>query len=192
MSEFTLESKKRTDEGKGASRRLRLSGVVPAIVYGGNSKPVSLEVDHNMLWNMLEDERIFTTIITLKIDGKAEKVIIKDLQRHPFANKINHIDFQRLDEKRMLTKKVPLSFDGVEKSAAVKLGALLTPLMSTVEVRCLPKDLPESINIDCSMLESGVSMKMSDVQLPKGVDLVALRKGGTEYDHAVLIVGKVR
>ena len=193
MTNFTIHATVRNDEGKGASRRLRTQGAVPGIVYGGKVKPISIAIEHNKIWNqLLADEAIYTSLVDLDIDGKVQQVIIKDIQRHPYANKLVHIDFQRIEKSRHIVKRVPLSFVDAEKSPGVRLGALLTPLVSTVEVRCLPDKLPQCIEIDCSVLEAGDSMKMSQVKLPDGVELTALRKGGSEYDHSVLMLGKAR
>ena len=193
MSEFKLQATVRSDVGKGASRRLRHSGLVPAIVYGGNKTPTSVTLEHNTLWNVLaKDERIFTSIIDLEIAGKSEQVVIKDLHRHPYANKLLHVDFQRITKNQFITKRVPLAFVGKSKSPGVKLGALLTPLMQTLDVYCLPENLPDRIEIDCANLNAGDSLKMSEILLPKGVVLSALRKGGDEYNHAVVVLGKAR
>ncbi len=193
---FVVNAEKRTDEGKGASRRLRRAGKVPAILYGGDEAPVSLTLDHNQFLRHLQEEAFYAHILTIDIDGKKEKAVLKDLQRHPASDvKIIHADFLRVDNKHEVTMTVPLHFVGEDKAPGVKAGGKVSHLMTEVEISCLPKDLPEYIEVDVSGLELDASLHLSDLILPKGVTLVALtHEQGEEqaegehsdYDQAVV------
>jgi large subunit ribosomal protein L25 len=151
---FSIIAKSRSEMGKGASRRLRKTDLVPGIVYGSNKAPTSISIEHNPLSKLLENESFYTQILDLEIDGKKELVILRDLQRHHFKPKILHIDLQRISAKEKIAMRIPLHFTGADISPAVKIGgALISRLMSDTEVRCLPKDLPEYIEIDLSKIE---------------------------------------
>ena len=174
-------------EGKGASRRLRHSGQVPAIVYGAHQEPQNIQVEHNHLWLASQNEWFYSAILELSIDGKAEKVLLRDMQRHPFKQQILHLDFLRVSENEALRAKVPLHFVNQEVSPAGKTaGVVVTHELNEVEVSCLPKDLPEFIEIDLSKLEVGTVIHLSDLKLPKGVEIPEL-KLGKEHDVAVVI-----
>lgn len=179
---FTLEAKSRADVGKGASRRLRrLEDKIPAIVYGASKDPVSITLEHNELWHQLENEAFFSHIISLKVDGKAEDVLLKDLQRHPSKSIIMHADFLRVDKNKAITVNVPLHFINEEACIGVKMqGGRVSHTATDIEVRCLPKDLPEYIEVDMIEVETGQVLHISDVTLPEGVESVALSHGS---DH---------
>jgi len=195
---FEVQAELRTDEGKGASRRLRHAGNVPAIIYGGEDAPVSITLDHNRFLRHLQEEAFYAHILTLVVDGKKQQVVLKDLQRHPAKDtKIMHADFLRVDAKHAMTMAVQLHFLGEDESAAIKSGAVLARLMNDVEVSCLPQDLPEYIEVDISTLELDHSIHLSELVLPKGVTLTALSHGQDEeleegehsaYDQAVVNV----
>ena len=195
---FEVQAELRTDEGKGASRRLRHAGNVPAIIYGGEDAPVSITLDHNRFLRHLQEEAFYAHILTLVVDGKKQQVVLKDLQRHPAKDtKIMHADFLRVDAKHAMTMSVQLHFLGEDDSAAIKSGAVLARLMTDVEVSCLPQDLPEYIEVDISELELDHSIHLSELVLPKGVTLTALSHGQEEhleegehstYDQAVVNV----
>jgi len=195
---FEVQAELRTDEGKGASRRLRHAGMVPAIMYGGSDAPVSIALDHNRFLRHLQEEAFYAHILTLVVDGNEQQVVLKDLQRHPAKeNKIMHADFLRIDAKHAMTMSVQLHFLGEDASAAIKGGAVLSRLMTDVEVSCLPKDLPEYIEVDISKLELDHSIHLSELVLPEGVTLTALSHGQEEeleegehsaYDQAVVTV----
>ena len=158
----------RKDEGKGASRRLRRSGHVPAIVYGGHKDPMSVQIEHNHLWIASQNEWFYSAIVDLAVDGKVQKVLLRDMQRHPFKQQILHLDFLRVSENEALRAKVPLHFVNQEKSPAGKsAGVVVTHELNEVEVSCLPKDLPEFIEVDLSALAVGDIMHLSQVKLPK-------------------------
>ena len=180
MSEaFELEAASRADVGKGASRRLRrLEGRVPAIVYGGKSNPVNITLDHDDLMHHLDNEAFFSHIINLKIDGAAESVLIKDLQRHPAKPRVMHADFLRVDANQAIVVNVPLHFINEEACHGVKMeGGRISHTMTQLEIRCLPGNLPEFIEVDMINVELGQVLHISDLKLPEGVESVALSHG---------------
>ncbi len=163
----------RNQEGRGANRRLRRSGRAPGVVYGGTAKPQSIEIDHNALFHALRNEAFHSSILAMKLDGSATKVLLRDVQMHPFRNEILHVDFQRVDENRPIHMKVPLHFANGDKSPAVKLsGAIISHVTTEVDVVCLPKHLPEFIEIDLSELTTAHALHLSAIKLPEGVKVV--------------------
>jgi large subunit ribosomal protein L25 len=161
------------DGGRGASRRLRHSGKTPGIVYGGTAKPAPIELDHNALIHALKNEAFHASILTMKIGSASERVLLRDVQMHPYRPQVLHIDFQRIDENRKIHMKVPLHFVNGESSPAVKLGgAIVSHVLNEVDVACLPKHLPEFIDVDLANLEIGHSVKVSDLKLPEGLTAV--------------------
>jgi large subunit ribosomal protein L25 len=181
---FTLAAELRTDTGKGASRRLRYAGRTPAIIYGADKEPTMLTFRHDDLVHACEDEAFFSHILTIKYDGKSEKVIIKDMQRHPAKVQIMHADFQRIDAAHALHVNVPLHFINEESCLGVKAGGLVSHLMTEIEITCLPGDLPEYIEVDMAGIDTGDSVHISDLILPEGVSSVVLSQG-EEYDQPV-------
>jgi large subunit ribosomal protein L25 len=186
---FTMAAKARTDAGKGASRRLRrLAGELPGIIYGGTKAPQSISLSHKDLAKALEDEAFYSHIITLTVDNVAEKVVLKDLQRHPSKSTILHADFQRVDETHTITMRVPLHFINQEKCVGVRLeGGAVSHSLSEIEVRCLPQNLPEFIEVDVADLHVGDLIHISQLSLPAGVESVELSHG-EGHDHAVVSV----
>lgn len=183
--EFTAFA--RTVEGRGASRRMRRAGKAPGIVYGGTVKPTSIELDHNALFHALRNEAFHASILTMKLDGAVTKVLLRDVQMHPFRNEVLHVDFQRIDENRKIHMKVPLHFVNAEISPAVKLnGAIVSHVTTDVDVSCLPKDLPEFIEVDLSALDVGHSIHVSALKLPEGVSIVT--RGRTDPVAATAVV----
>ena len=183
----------RSTEGKGASRRLRHAGKVPAIIYGSEKDAVSVTFEGKFVKKALENVDVYNTVFTVDVQGGSkEKVIIKDMQRHPARADVMHLDLQRVTDKSSVTKRVPIKFAGAAKAPGVKLGGLMTFFQKTVEIRCAAKDLPKAIEIDVSTMEAGANLRLSDLQLPKGVEVVALLHGNTDYDQAVVGIGKVR
>ncbi len=163
----------RTVQGSGASRRLRRSGKVPGIVYGAQKTPVNIEMDHNPTILALKVEAFHSSILDLEIDGKSEQVLLRDYQMHPYKPLVLHVDFQRIDAKAKLQTKVPLHFKNQEISPAVKLNsAIVSHVLNDVLVSCLPKDLPEFIEVDLSTLTVGHSLHVRDLVVPAGVTLV--------------------
>lgn len=188
-NEFKLPATARNDLGKGASRRLRrLAQEVPAIVYGGKKKPQSIAIEHRLIAKATQNEAFFSHIITLEIDGKDEQVVIKDLQRHPSKPLIMHADFQRVSAKQTINVKVPLHFINESKCKGVKLGGgSILHTITELEVTCLPKDLPEFLEIDVADLDVGEVIHISEISFPKGVTSVDLTHG-EDADHAVVTV----
>ncbi len=171
-NEHTLKAYGRKDEGKGASRRLRHAGRIPAVVYGGGSNPASIELDHEPTWLAQQNDWFYASIITLNVDGKAESVLLRDMQRHPYKQLIMHLDFQRVKADQKLHVKVPLHFVNIDKSPAGKSAeATVTSELNDVEIVCLPANLPEFIEVDLGGIKVGDTVHLSDVKLPKGVEL---------------------
>ena len=164
----------RTKQGTGASRRLRITGRTPGIVYGGEGKePQLIELDHNALWHALKKEAFHASILDMELNGQEGKFLLRDVQYHPFKQLVLHIDFQRVDAKTRLSMKVPLHYSGEEESPAVKGDkCLINHVVTELEVACLPADLPEFIAVDLKNLTKGVSLHLADIQLPKGVTAV--------------------
>lgn len=160
----------RAKQGTGASRRLRISGKTPGIVYGGSTEPQLIEIDHNALWHALKKEAFHSSVLDMEVAGKTSKVLLRDVQYHPYKQLVLHIDFQRVDEKTKLHMKVPLHYSGAEESNAVKVDkCMVNPVVNELDVTCMPSDLPEFINVDLSKLEKGASLHLKDIKLPKGV-----------------------
>ncbi|OGT47766.1 MAG: 50S ribosomal protein L25/general stress protein Ctc [Gammaproteobacteria bacterium RIFCSPHIGHO2_12_FULL_41_20] len=174
---FQIEAEVRQDVGKGASRRLRRTEKTPAVVYGADKETTALTLDHNKILRTLEHEAVYSQILTLKIGQGSERVILKDVQRHAFKPRIMHVDFQRIKADEKIHMHVPLHFLGGETAPGVKAGGLVSHLMSDVEVSCLPDYLPEYIEVDISQLELNQILHLSDVKLPKEVEIVALAHG---------------
>lgn len=193
MSDYKLTATARHDLGKGASRRLRRADqLIPAIVYGGKSAPQPIAVDKPAFYKAIGDEVFFSSLITLEIDGKPEQVVVRDLQRHPFKPLVTHADFMRVDAAQELTMNVPLHVVGEEKSTAIKdHDGQLHVLATEAEVSCLPKDLPDYLEVDISTLEIGTILHLSDLSLPKGVSLVALTQG-EDHDNPILSITKAK
>ncbi len=168
-------------QGKGASRRLRRSGKVPAILYGGHNEPRQILLDHQNLLTLLVNERFFSTILALKIKGETQAAIVKDVQRHPAKNQILHLDLQRVIENENIRMSIPLHFKGAAGSPGVKTqGGIVSHLLNLVQVMCLPKDLPEFLELDLSAMEINDIKRLSDIPLPAGVQLVDLAHGRDE------------
>ena len=177
----------RATEGRGASRRMRRSGKAPGIVYGGTSAPQPIELDHNALIHALRNEAFHASILTMKVDGASTQVLLRDVQMHPFRNEVLHVDFQRIDPSRKIHMKVPLHFINEALSPAVKSeGAIISHVMTEMDIACLPKDLPEFIEIDLSELDTAHSLHVSGVKLPAGVTVVSKRTGDPVIATAVV------
>jgi len=167
---------KREAQGTGASRRLRLAGRVPGIVYGGRESPIMIELDHNELFQGLRKEAFHASILTLNLDGQKQQVLLRAVNMHPFKAQVQHIDFQRVRADEKIHMKVPLHFMGAEASPAVKVSAaIVSHVMSEIDVTCLPADLPEFVEVDLSAIALGDTIHVRDLVLPKGVELVLSR-----------------
>ena len=188
---FVINARSREDTGKGASRRLRRqSGEVPAIIYGGKKHAEKISILHKDITKALENEAVYSSIISLAVDGKAEDTIIKDIQRHPAKQVILHLDFLRVSKTTKLQTRVPLNFLNEDICVGVKMGGgLIAHTMTDIEVSCLPKDLPESIDVDMEQIDIGQIVHLSDIKMPSGVESVSLSQGA-EYDLTVATVNK--
>jgi large subunit ribosomal protein L25 len=163
----------RSMQGTGASRRLRITGRTPGIVYGASSAPQNIELDHNALWHALKKESFHSSILEMELNGSTSPVLLRDVQMHPFKQLVLHVDFQRVDANTTLHMKVPLHFSGEENSPAVKTDAcLINHVVTELDIACLPANLPESIRIDLSGLKKGTSLHLNDITLPDGVKAV--------------------
>src|SRR3954464_8337997 len=183
--EFTAFS--RSTEGRAASRRMRRTGKAPGIVYGGTTPPQPIELDHNALIHALRNEVFHASILTMNVDGASTQVLLRDVQMHPFRNEVLHVDFQRIDPSRKIHMKVPLHFVNEALSPAVKSqGAIISHVMTEIDIACLPKDLPEFIDIDLSELDTAHSLHVSGVKLPAGVTIVSKRAGDPVIATAVV------
>lgn len=175
----------RKKQGTGASRRLRNAGRVPGIVYGGEGAPLLIELDHNSLWHAIKKEAFHASVLDMDLDGKVSKVLLRDLQIHPYKQQVLHVDFQRVSAKQKIHMKIPLHYSGEEESNAVKLDkCLVNHILNELEVSCLPGDLPEAIAVDLSKLEKGATLTLKDITLPKGVEPVL---HGHSLEETVLV-----
>jgi len=178
MSEsFEVNAVSRTDQGKGASRRLRHEGKVPGVIYGAGKDPVSITLNQNELFHHLENEAFYSHILSVSVDGKAEQAILKDMQRHPSKPIVMHVDFLRVDAKAKLRVHVPVHFINEDQAPGVKAGGLVTHSLTEVDVICFPKDLPEFLEADMGALEMDETFHLSDFKLPADVELVELSHG---------------
>ncbi|MDB5803874.1 MAG: ribosomal protein [Betaproteobacteria bacterium] len=160
-------------QGTGASRRLRRANKVPGVIYGGEKQPQSIEIDHNPLFHAMRKEAFHASILEMTLDGAAEQVLLRDYVMHPFKQQIQHIDFQRVDAKKDIHIRVPLHFLNAAESQAVKFGgAMVSHVANDIEIACLPKDLPEFIEVDLKDIAAGHSVHVADLKLPAGVRAV--------------------
>ncbi|MBX9586232.1 MAG: 50S ribosomal protein L25/general stress protein Ctc [Gammaproteobacteria bacterium] len=188
---FDLTVASRNTFGKAANRRTRrLEDTVPAIIYGGKEEPVAISLSHNLVIRALENEAFFSHILTLNIDGKKkQQVIVKDIQRHPGRPRITHMDFLRVSADVKLTMSVPLHFMNEEKAPGVLAGGVVNHHMGELEIRCLPADLPEFIEIDLANLELDGVIHLTHIKVPKGVEVMLLAHGSDQaHDHAVVSI----
>jgi large subunit ribosomal protein L25 len=176
--QIEINANKRTLQGKGASRRLRNSGKVPGIIYGGKDPAQSIELDHNNLFHKLKLEAFHASILMMDVEGKKQHVLLRDSQMHPFKQQVLHVDFQRVDQKKKIHVKVPLHFVNAESSPGVKTsGGNVSHVLTEVDISCMPKDLPEFITVDLISLTAGHTLHLSDLIVPENVEVVALAKG---------------
>ena len=170
-NEFNAQT--RNLQGTGASRRLRRTGRVPGILYGGEQKPASIEVDHNEIFHKLKQESFHASVLTMSLDGNKQMVLLRDVQMHPFKRQVMHLDFQRVDATHKIHTRVPLHFINADIAPGVKLqGGIVSHVMNEIEVRCLPADLPEFVEVDLKDVGTGQSVHLSALKLPKGVEAV--------------------
>ena len=186
-TDFQLNAEKREDMGKGASRRLRRAGRVPAIIYGLDKAPEAISLTQNQVLKQLENEAFYSQILTVNLDGNSTQAVLRDLQRHPYKAYIVHMDLQRVDMNKPVHVHVPLHFINEESSVGVKAGGMVSHEVIEVEISCLPKQLPEFIEVDIANLNVGESIHLSDLKLPEGVSLLELARG-EDHDLAVVTI----
>ncbi|MCK9380178.1 MAG: 50S ribosomal protein L25/general stress protein Ctc [Sulfuritalea sp.] len=187
--QLEFNANKRDDQGTGASRRLRRTGRVPAILYGGGAASQSIDIDHNELFQLLRKETFYSSVLNVNLDGKTEMCLLRDVQRHPYRPVILHADFQRVDANKKLHQKVPLHFVNADVSPGVKLsGGMVQHVMTDLDVRCLAKDLPAFIEVDLKDMVTGHSMHVSHLVLPAGVEAV-VHKGEDPVVATVIVRG---
>jgi len=190
--DFTLSAEVRSDYGKGASRRLRRAEKLPGIIYGGGGNPTPISLNHNEVLNNLQNEAFFSHILTLNVDGSKEQAIIKDVQRHPYKQQILHMDFQRIVANEAITVQVPIHLVNEENCVGVKQeGGTINRIEVDVALSCLPRDLPEFVELDVTELKLGESLHLSDIKLPEGVTSVDLAHG-EDHDRAIVAVHATR
>lgn len=189
--QITVKASRRTEQGTRASRRLRRAGRVPGIVYGGDKAPQPITLDHNEIYHQLNNEAFHASILTLEVDGERENVLLRDTQWHAYKPLVLHVDFQRVSADEKIHLNVPLHFVGAEESPAVKLGGcIVSHVLTEVEVRCLPKDLPEYITVDLSGLQPEQSLHLSQLTLPPGVEIVHHGEGDPVVAAALKVRGE--
>ncbi len=186
-----IEVQLRDDQGKGASRRLRHAGNVPAVVYGGDLPPRAIQMNHNTVYLLSQNEWFYSAILDLSLDGDVQPVLLRDLQRHPYKPQIMHLDFQRVKADEVIRVRVPLHFLNEDKSPAGKTsGVVISHALTEVEVACLPRNLPEYIEVDLADFKPGDSVHLSQLKLPAGVEIPEL-KLGDDHDTAVVVAREV-
>ena len=190
---FQFDAVTRTGLGKAVSRRMRHNGEIPAVIYGGKDEGAQpITMNHNQVITALGHEAVYSHILKIKMDDGAEQqVVIKDIQRHPYKLKVLHVDFLRVSAKEKLTMHVPLHFIGEEKAPGVIADGVVSKLMTDIEIKCLPADLPEFIELDMSTLEMGHSLHITDIKLPKGVEFAQLELDEA-HDHPVVSIHEAR
>ena len=188
---FDLIADYREESGKGASRRLRHQGKVPAIIYGAGRPPRSLAFDQNKVLHQLDNESFYSSILAIKVGEKSQAAIVKDIQRHPAKRQILHMDFQRIVDDEKIKMNVPIHFIGEDVAPGVKEGGKVSHLRTDIEVTCLPKDLPEYFDVDVSALVIDDMLNLSDVKLPNGVEIPELAQG-PEHDHPIVAIHVIK
>ena len=187
--QLEFNANKRDGQGTGASRRLRRTGRVPGIIYGGGAKPQQIDIDHNELFQLLRKEAFYSSVLNINLEGKKEMCLLRDVQRHPYRPVILHADFQRVDATHKLHQRVPLHFVNADISPGVKLsGGMVQHVMSDLDVRCLAKDLPAFIEVDLKDMTQGHSLHVSELKLPAGVEAV-VHKGEDPVVATVVVRG---
>jgi large subunit ribosomal protein L25 len=186
--QIEISANKRVLQGKGASRRLRDCGKVPGIIYGGENPAQAIELDHNNIYHKLKLEAFHASILSIDLGGEKEQVLLRDLQMHPFKLQVLHIDFQRVDQNKKIHMKVPLHFVNADVSPGVKIsGGIVSHVLTELDISCLPKDLPEFIQVDLTELAANNSVHLSNLKMPHGVEIPALTRGGNSAVATIVI-----
>ena len=190
--DFDLVAEIREGQGKGASRRLRREGKVPAIIYGAGRPPRQLAFDHNRVIQQLESESFYSSILNIKVGEKSQAAIVKDIQRHPAKNRVMHMDFQRIVAGEKIRMNVPIHYLNAEEAVGVKTGGgSVSQLITDIEISCLPKDLPEYFEVDIAALDLNEMLHLSDIKLPEGVEIPQLAQG-PDQDHAMVSISIIK
>ena len=189
--DFNLSAEPRADIGKGASRRLRRAGKVPAIIYGGEATPQAITLSHNVMLQHVEKETFYTAILDIDVDGKAEKAVIKDMLWHPYKPVIQHMDFLRVDENSVIKVSVPVHVTNADTAPGVKSGGVASTVLTSIEIACPAGKLPEFLEADAGSLNVGESVHLSDINLPEGAQIVELMHG-EGHDQAVVTIMSTR
>ncbi|MBT8084148.1 MAG: 50S ribosomal protein L25/general stress protein Ctc [Woeseia sp.] len=189
--DFDLIAEFRQDQGKGASRRLRLQSKVPAIIYGGGREPRALAFDHNKLLRQMDSESFYSSVLNIKVGDTSQAAIVKDVQRHPAKRQVLHIDLQRIVEDQEIRMNVPLHFMGEEQAPGIKAGGSVSRLMTEVEVTCLPRFLPEYLEVDISAMELDDMKHLSDLTVPEGVEIAELAQG-EGHDQPIVAIHVIK
>ena len=188
--QIEFKATKRDAQGTGASRRLRRAGQIPGIIYGGAGEAQPVSMDHNELFHLLRKEAFHASVLSIEVDGAKQNAVLRDVQWHPFKQQVLHLDFQRIAAGEKMHLKVPLHFVGADAAPAVKLGGcMISHTINELDVQCLPKDLPEFIEVDLSTMEAGQSVHISQIKLPVGVELVQHGEGDPVVATALLVKG---
>jgi large subunit ribosomal protein L25 len=191
-SQIELIAESREDAGKGASRRLRRQGKLPAVLYGGGRPPRSLTLDHQSILHQMENEAFYSSILSIRLGDQTQSVVIRDVQRHPAKRAVLHLDFLRIQADEAIRMTVPIHFPGEDVAKGVKLGGgLLSRMTNEVEIECLPKDLPEYLELDVTELDMDEILHLSDIKLPAGVEIPGLVKG-EQSDQPVVAIHRPR
>ena len=188
--QIEFKATKRDAQGTGASRRLRRAGQIPGIISGGAGEAQPVSMDHNELFHLLRKEAFHASVLSIEVDGAKQNAVLRDVQWHPFKQQVLHLDFQRIAAGEKMHLKVPLHFVGADVAPAVKLGGcMISHTINELDVQCLPKDLPEFIEVDLSTMEAGQSVHISQIKLPAGVELVQHGEGDPVVATALLVKG---
>ena len=188
--QIEFKATKRDAQGTGASRRLRRAGQIPGIIYGGAGEAQPVSMDHNELFHLLRKEAFHASVLSIEVDGAKQNAVLRDVQWHPFKQQVLHLDFQRIAAGEKMHLKVPLHFVGADVAPAVKLGGcMISHTINELDVQCLPKDLPEFIEVDLSTMEAGQSVHISQIKLPAGVELVQHGEGDPVVATALVVKG---
>lgn len=191
-AKFELTAEPRSAKGTGASRRLRRSGKVPAVLYGAGKQPAMVSLDHNLMSRHLANEKFHTSILTVKVGGETDQAILRDFSMHPYKPIVMHVDLQRISATEKIHMKVPIHFVGGDVAPGVKIdGGIVTHLMNEIDITCLPKDLPEFLTADMSALGLNESVHLKDIKLPEGVAITSLTHGGDNLAVAAISMIKV-
>ena len=191
MAKFEVSAESRSEQGTGASRRLRKAGKVPGILYGADKEPVMIAFEHNHIKRHLENEAFHSSILTIKVNAETDQAILRDYQMHPYKPQVAHVDLQRVSATEKIHMRVPLHFTGADVAPGVKLqGGIVSHIVNEVDITCLPKDLPEFLSIDLPQLSIGQSVHLSDIKMPEGVTITSLAHGGDNLAVAAVVAIK--